>query len=207
MGWFAGIYRSVYRILALEGRLPSPERIFVLDRPGEICAWVTKRVAGFAVPEKKTVWFRSEPPHPWVFTHELIHLAWKKLYAPEEEEVYSYLLPRLVLLLAERSIEPPANPFRLFEDADYELLERAVRSTLGISVVQLYGRLGLPHPLQQPSRLESVVGRKLASDKLYWKRALAIATLFDVIRAAGRNPELLRVILQLLNELASVRQK
>ncbi|MEM1913792.1 MAG: hypothetical protein QW067_11690, partial [Thermofilaceae archaeon] len=92
--WFKGIYTAVYSTIALEGRLPPPDRIFLLDSPSEIGAWIPRQVAGFAVQEKKAVWFRSEPPHPWVFAHELIHLAWKRLYTPEEEEVFSYLLPR-----------------------------------------------------------------------------------------------------------------
>ncbi|MEM1521926.1 MAG: hypothetical protein QXU69_02815 [Thermofilaceae archaeon] len=199
--WFKGIYTTVYSTIALEGRLPPPDRIFLLDSPSEIGAWIPRQVAGLAIQEKKAVWFRSEPPHPWVFAHELIHLAWKRLYTPEEEEVFSYLLPRLVLLLVEKSIVPPANPLRLFEDVDAERLEEALRLSLGISVADLYQKLNLPHPLENPGRLEFALGRKLASDKLYLERALTILALFDIARGAGRYPELLKAILCLLQML------
>jgi len=200
--WFGGVYRSVYEILALEGRLPPPDRIFVLDRPEELGLRAPPWALGLAVPERRALWFRAVPPHPQVFAHELIHLARKRLRDPGEEEVFGYNLSRLVVALAEAGVRPPANPLRLFEDAELWMLERALREVAGVGLSDVYRELGLPPPALDLRRLERAVGRGLLADKRYFERALLVVSLSDLSGAARGNPALLRALLKLLGDLA-----
>ena len=128
--WFSGVYRKIYDIIAMEGRLPPPNEILVsgeppLEFPGT--------VAGSADIDNRLVWFREEPPHPVVFAHELIHIADKNVNRERRsrlEEVYASNLADLVVLLADLDIKPPSNPLRLFEDIGLEDVANAMRRHL-----------------------------------------------------------------------------
>jgi len=119
--WFKGLYVDVYEVLRVEGRLPSPCDIEVLP-PLAVKAEKAVRAAAFA--GEDALWFRSQPPDPVVFAHELIHLVRGK--PAELEEVYAYNLASLAVTLAERGIKPPASIVRLL-DASLTDLEEAVR--------------------------------------------------------------------------------
>lgn len=111
MPWFRGVYVRIYEIVAMEGRLPPPSSIYVATKlEGE----PSPNTMGFAVPEANIVWFREQPPEPWVFAHELVHLARKNSDTPEE--VYGYNLSYIIAIMAEKGIIPRRNPLRLFED-------------------------------------------------------------------------------------------
>lgn len=121
--WFGGVYRRIYDILAIGGRLPPPSEIGVaLEVEGE----VPEEARGFALKDAGVVWFRHIPPTPDDFAHELIHLAEKKRDG-EWEEVYGYNLSQLVALLAERGIVPRRNPLVLFEEVTLDDLLEAIR--------------------------------------------------------------------------------
>jgi hypothetical protein len=96
-------------------------------------AALSDTAAGSADINAKLIWFREEPPHPFVFAHELIHIADKKIDRERRsklEEVYASNLADLVVLLADLDIKPPSNPLRLFEDVGLKDVADAMRRYL-----------------------------------------------------------------------------
>ncbi|MGC8848564.1 MAG: hypothetical protein ACP5QE_06965 [Conexivisphaera sp.] len=127
-GWYNNdeTYQRIYRIIALEGRLPPPDEITVLS-PKEGRDLATPLSLGFAIPGERKVWFIETPPQYVVFAHELIHLARKE--GEMDEEIYGYNLSAFIAVLAVKGILPRRNPLRLFEGGvTLEKVMRALRS-------------------------------------------------------------------------------
>ena len=122
--WFRdnSLYRRVYDVLSVENALPDPCEVLVLETPPP---GADESALAGCLADRRTVWFRSQPPPPAVFAHELVHLIEGK--EPELEEVYAYNLSSLVVLLAERDITPPANPVRIYRDTTLNTVLEAVR--------------------------------------------------------------------------------
>jgi len=126
LDWFKGVYKKIYNVLSVENMLPDPCEITILD-PGDV--EVDERVMALAWWNDKTIWFRHQPPDPVTFAHELIHLIDAKIR--EIEEVYSYNLARLAVVLALENIVPKTNIVRLFDVSEDDIL-RALRKVYRI---------------------------------------------------------------------------
>ncbi|MFZ8823812.1 MAG: hypothetical protein ACO2O0_06645 [Desulfurococcales archaeon] len=137
--WFSGVYEKIYDIVAMGGRLPPPNEIVIIDKPPE--EFPDAVVASVNL-DNKLIWFKYEPPHPFIYAHELAHLAIRSINKinienKEDivllEEVYADNIARLVLMFVNRNIKPLTNPARLFEEIRLRDIANAMRERFGFS--------------------------------------------------------------------------
>jgi hypothetical protein len=201
--WFKDVYVKIYNILALDGRLPSPDNIFLLtdDEAFEMFN-IADTVQGFAVTidGKKCVWFRHVPPDPIVFAHELIHLCDKRSN-DIHEEVYGYNLASLIVMLARENIVPKINPLMLFETVMLDDLLRALRDVYGYQfrdICEYFIFIGsIPQFIDLDLDLKTgeFVGRINPS---YDHKAITVLAISDIIAGAQYDQYMFNVILKLL---------
>jgi hypothetical protein len=210
--WFSGIYEKIYEIIAMENRLPPPNEIMVSDKP---LATFSDTVAGSADIDNRLLWFREEPPHPFVFAHELIHIADKKISREKRlrlEEVYASNLADLVVLLADLNIPPPTNPLRLFEDVGLKDVADAMRRYLKLQgsdreVIEQYCELtGIIPPIAEKIAVENddVISYRVKIKDNIPDEAITHTIISMLIAAAATLPAFKEqeIILDLLNRLA-----
>jgi hypothetical protein len=195
--WFAGLYAKVYEILSLENGLPHPCEVTVLP-PEEPLPGTRPSTQATAVQEERLLWFRTQPPPPLFFAHEVVHLVPGK---PRElEEFYGYNLASLVLTLAERGIAPPANPVRLFEVRDKGLVLKVLSEVYGYrfkDLLELYEVLGVFPPFLEVEVENGAPPRPMAPAGVP-EDVLVLNTLALLAELATHDPLALEVILRLL---------
>jgi hypothetical protein len=215
--WFSGIYRKIYEIVAMENRLPPPDKILVLDRPPEELRSAGGRLTyGFAKRDEMIIWFRNEPPDPFIYAHELAHLTNASI-APRVirffEEIYADTIARIALVFVNRNIKPPANPVRLFEDVDLKDIADAMRKHLKLRgedkevIEQYYETRGII-PLFADVKIYGE-RTKIKIEDNYPREIITLLLLSSLINAISitkslfksKSPEL-NIILDLLNKLA-----
>jgi hypothetical protein len=96
----------------MDGMLPPPDRILILDKlPEEIRPLDSDRILtyGTAIRDEMSIWFRYEPPDPFIYAHELAHLTNANI-APRIiryfEEIYADSIARIALAFVNRNIKP-----------------------------------------------------------------------------------------------------
>jgi hypothetical protein len=210
--WFSGIYKKIYEVVAMEGRLPPPNEIVIIDKPP---MEFPDTVAGSADIDNRLLWFREEPPHPFVFAHELIHIADKKISREKRlrlEEVYASNLAELVvLLLAELNIKPPTSLLRLFEDISLKDIADSMRKHLKLQgsdrevIEQYYEIIGIIPPILEKVAIENgnIISYRARikddiSDEVVAR--MTITTLIDGAELSSFKE--LDILLDLLNKLA-----
>jgi hypothetical protein len=137
--WFSGIYKKIYDIVAMEGRLPPPDKILILGEPPEELRSLDsdrRLTYGIAKRDEMSIWFRDEPPHPFIYAHELAHLTNANITPRIDryfEEIYADSIAKIALVLVNWNIKPPVNPVRLFEEISLGDIADAMRNRLGLS--------------------------------------------------------------------------
>ena len=195
LDWFKGIYKKIYNVLSVENMLPDPCQITVLY-PGDV--EVDERVMALAWWNDKTIWFRNQPPDPVTFAHELIHLIDAK--TREIEEVYSYNLARLAVVLALEGIVPRTNIVRLFDVSENDIL-RALQRVYRIkfdSLEEYFKFIGVIPPfirLEWGENGSIVFVRK----QEYNARDVVINTVTELASGAEYDRLMLDVVLELLD--------
>ncbi|MEM2233158.1 MAG: hypothetical protein QXP81_06425 [Nitrososphaerota archaeon] len=199
MPWFEGARRRVYEVWALEGGLPPPDRISVLDPdehdPGR------DTVLGCAWPDRMLVWFRVQPPPEELLSHELAHLA-RKEAGPEYEEVFAWNLTELVAHMARRGVSPPTHPLRLFERATADLILEAHRRALGVQLRDLGEVLELMGVIPPDGIAELEGTRVRVIDPA--SRDTLILVVTELASAALHYPQYERLVLELLGLLGGL---
>jgi hypothetical protein len=201
--WFKDVYVKIYNILALDGRLPSPDNIYLLtdDEAFEMFN-IADTVQGFAVTVygKKCVWFRHVPPDPIVFAHELIHLCDKRSN-DVHEEVYGYNLALLIVMLARENIVLKINPLMLFETITLDDLLKVLRDVYGYQfkdICEYFVFIGsIPQFIDLD--LDLVTGEFIGRiNPSYDQKAITVLAITDIIAGAQYDPNMFNVILKLL---------
>ena len=218
--WFSGVYKRIYDIIAMENRLPPPDKILILDEPPEeIKSMKDGRLTytyGAAIRDKMSIWFRYEPPDPYIYAHELAHLTNANI-APRIirvfEEIYADSIARIALVFVNRNIKPSTNPARLFEDIDLKDIADAMRKHLRLRgedeevILQYYEIRGII-PLFADVKIYG--GRsKIEIEDNHPREIITLLLLSSLINAISitkslfksKSPEL-NIILDLLNKLA-----
>jgi hypothetical protein len=206
--WFSGVYKKIYDIIAMENRLPPPNEIMVSDKP---LTEFPDRVVASVDLDNRLIWFKYEPPHPFIYAHELAHMAMTRginkinMENKEDiillEETYADNIAWLVLMLVNRNIKPPTNPARLFEEISLRDIADSMRKYIGFSgsdreVIEQYYKVKGIIPLFVD--IEHDMKADDTPDYL-----IALLTLISLIDAASMSevPEL-DILLDLLNKLA-----
>jgi hypothetical protein len=216
--WFSGVYKKIYNIIAMENRLPPPDKILVLDRPPEELRSAGGRLTyGFAKRDEMIIWFRYEPPDPYIYAHELAHLTNANI-TPRIirffEEIYADSIARMALVLVNRNIKPPANPVRLFEEISLGDIADAMRKHLRLSgedkeVIEQYYEIKGIIPLFADVKIYG--GRsKIKIEDNYPQEIITLLVLSSLIAAVSitessskpKAPEL-DIIMGLLKRLAN----
>jgi len=209
--WFSGIYEKIYDIVAMEGRLPPPNEIVIIDKPP---VEFPDTVAGSADIDAKLIWFREEPPHPVVFAHELIHIADKKVDREKRlrlEEVFASNLAELVVLLAELNIKPPTSLLRLFEDISLKDIADSMRKHLKLQgsdreIIEQYCELtGTIPPILEKVAIENgnIISYRARIKDDIPDEVVARMTITILIDGAELSAfKELEILLDLLNRLA-----
>jgi hypothetical protein len=209
--WFSEVYKKIYKIIAMENRLPPPNEIMIIDKPP---MEFPDTVAGSADIDNRVLWFREEPPHLFVFAHELIHIADKKISREKRlrlEEVYASNLAELVVLLANLDIKPPTNPLRLFEDVGLKDIADSMRKHLRLQgsdreIIEQYCELtGTIPPILEKVAIENgniISYRARIKDDIPDEvvARMTITTLIDGTELSSFKE--LDILLDLLNKLA-----
>jgi hypothetical protein len=206
--WFSGVYKKIYDIIAMENRLPPPNEIMVSDKP---LTEFPDRVVASVDLDNRLIWFKHEPPHLFIYAHELAHMAMTRginkinMENKEDiillEETYADNIAWLVLMLVNRNIKPSANPARLFEEISLRDIADSMRKYIGFSgsdreVIEQYYKVKGIIPLFVD--IEHDMKADDTPDYL-----IALLTLISLIDAASMSevPEL-DILLDLLNKLA-----
>jgi hypothetical protein len=206
--WFSGVYKKIYDIIAMENRLPPPNEIMVSDKP---LTEFPDRVVASVDLDNRLIWFKHEPPHPFIYAHELAHMAMTRginkinMENKEDiillEETYADNIAWIVLMLVNRNIKPPTNPARLFEEISLRDIADSMRKYIGFSgsdreVIEQYYKVKGIIPLFVD--IEHDMKADDTPDYL-----IALLTLISLIDAASMSevPEL-DILLDLLNKLA-----
>lgn len=192
--WFKGIYVKIYDILSVNGRLPEPDKISVaVIVKGE----VDRRILAFAVKECNALWFRSEPPEPAVYTHELIHLCRKE--AEVLEEIYATNLTYIVILMACENVKPKKHPLELFEKVTLKELMETIRKVYKVKfkdIAEYFQQLGIVPTF---CKLEVVNGKiTLKINEKYDEKTIVITAISELIAGAQYDPLMKQVIYTLL---------
>jgi hypothetical protein len=192
----------------MENRLPPPNEIMVSDKP---LTEFPDRVVASVDLDNRLIWFKYEPPHPFIYAHELAHMAMTRginkinMENKEDiillEETYADNIAWLVLMLVNRNIKPPTNPARLFEEISLRDIADSMRKYIGFSgsdreVIEQYYKVKGIIPLFVD--IEHDMKADDTPDYL-----IALLTLISLIDAASMSevPEL-DILLDLLNKLA-----
>jgi len=194
--WFDGLYKSIYDVLSVEGKLPHPCDITILP-PEAVEVRETVQAATWV--DARTIWFRHQPPSYTTFAHELIHLVSGK--PVEFEEAYAYNLAAFAVLLAERGIVPPASVVRLFEVSLSEIMD-AIREVYRYpfkDIVEYFEYFGIipafvvfkENPLDDSWKLEIDWQR-------YNEKTIVVATVAELVGMAEYDEFALDVLLKLL---------
>jgi len=202
--WFKGLYVGVYEVLSVEGRLPSPCDIEVLP-PAAVKADKTVKAMAFAGAD--AVWFRSQPPDPVVFAHELMHLVRGK--PAELEEVYAYNLASLAVTLAEHGIKPPASIVRLL-DASLTDLEEAVREAYRYpfkDIVDYFEFFGIiPEFIRLKTDPYTDTWTFEVDSQRFDEKSMVIISVTEIAGMAEYDDHALEALLRILEKKASARR-
>jgi hypothetical protein len=216
--WFSGIYKKIYELIAMEDRLPPPDEILILGEPPEELRSLDPRkriVYGIAKKDKMSIWFRDEPPHPYIYAHELAHLTSGDIrprIVGYYEEIYADSIARIALVLVNWDIKPPVNPIRLFEEISLRDIADAMRKRLGLrgedkEVIEQYYEIKGIIPIFADVKIYG--GRsKIKIEDNYPHEILTLYVLSSLIDAvsimeSSAKPEVpeLDIIMDLLNRL------
>jgi hypothetical protein len=204
----------------MEGRLPPPDKILILGGPPEELRSLDPRkriIYGLAKRDEMSIWFRDEPPDPYIYAHELAHLS-NANTAPRIiryfEEVYADSIARIALVLVNRNIKPPANPVRLFEEISLGDIADAMRKRLRLGggdreVIEQYYEIKGIIPLFADVKIYSG-GSKIKIEDNYSQEIITLLVLSSLIAAVSitessakpKAPEL-DIIMDLLKRLAN----
>ena len=221
--WFSGIYKKIYQLIAMENRLPPPDKILILAKPPEELKSLdsNKRLTyGIARRDEMSIWFREEPPHPYIYAHELAHLT-NANTAPRIdkyfEEIYADSIARIALAFVNWNIKPPTSPARLFEEISLKDIADAMRKRLGLSggdkeVLEQYYEIKGIIPIFADVRVcnyDEECGFKVKIEDNYPQEILTLYVLSSLIDAvsiieSSSKPEVpeLDIIMDLLKKLA-----
>ena len=195
--WFRGIYRKIFDVLSVENMLPDPCEIIVLH-PDDVEAGET--VFGATWPDEKIIWFRNQPPDLIDFAHELLHLIYVPNKVRELEEVYSYNLAGLAIILAREDIIPKVNIIRLFDFSEDDILMalRKVYNTPFSSLEEYFQFIGVI-PIFIKLKEGENGSIKFVRDQKYNSRAVVIHVVTELAAGAEFDKLMLATILYLLN--------
>jgi len=195
-------------VLSVEGALPEPCEVEVL-RPRPEPPDVLPFSVGATYPERRTVWFRRQPPAYSVFAHELVHLVRQELkpLGPLREEAYALVAGPVAVALAREGVRPPANPVRLLHVSVGDILEaaRVVYGRNFTDVDELIRYMGADPLL---ARLKVVCAEEAGAVlRLTWVLSdepehVARWVVDELAQRVGRDPVALRVVVELLRIVA-----
>jgi hypothetical protein len=209
----------------MDGMLPPPDRILILDKPPEeVRAMEGMRLTyGLARRDEMSIWFRDEPPDPFIYAHELAHLTNANI-APRIvklfEEIYADSIARIALVFVKRNIKPPTNPARLFEKISLKDIADSMRKYFKLKgedkeIIEQYYEIKGIMPVFADVRIcdyDEECGFKVKIEYNYPHEILTLYVLSSLVSTvsitespskskACKAPEL-SIILDLLNKLA-----
>jgi len=201
LDWFKDIYRKIYDVLSVEDMLPDPCEINVL---GVDEVETSSNVLGMAWRDSKTMWFRYQPPDTIVFAHELIHLIDARDKVHELEEIYSYNLAGLAVLLAGEGITPKINIVRLFSDATEDDILEAIRRVYRYSfktLEEFFGFFGVI-PLFDKFEVHENGEVRIVRDRDMDSRTVSILAVTEIAAGAEFDRLMLETVIELINIVA-----
>jgi hypothetical protein len=215
--WFNedAMYRRIYDVLSTENMLPNPCDITVLppkpEPPG-----ILADTQGVCFRSLRKIWFRYVPPDYMVFAHELIHLIpGKRIKSPDaynEDELYAYDLSPFVVELAERGINPPVNPVRLFEIDNTNIILEAIREVYNHEfkdIIEFYLARGVIPSFAKPGEVDASKReyKSLEIDPTYPEDIVAEFTIIDLIKWSEDDKMAFQVLLRLLEKLSQKQSR
>lgn len=194
--FYFATYRKIYSFVSEYFELPPPSEVYVLlEKPGGL----SRRAVG-ACDCAKFMWFKTLPPEPDIFAHEVLHLAGL-------DELESTLFSDVVVLLAGRGVEPRSFPTALLR-SDPAALAGAVGFNCLAEAVLYVGQI--PHMLlveaeeldEVPAdacELEEAVFKH--NTRLHGRRIARALAVYDLLHAAKHSQAALSLLVELLDAL------
>lgn len=209
--WFSEgeVYQRIYRILSLNGLVPDVCSVAVLP-PETPPPDADSGADGIFCRESNSLWFSTWPPEKEAFAHELIHYALAKMLRRRgaagrklvfQEEMFAWILEKIVVKLAENGITPPVNPVLLFNEVDEDMLNEAIqRASRGeFSDVKKFRKAMNVKPAVVNFVLDNGAYETYLVSELFQGKRRALAHVIEIVEALGVNELVLRMLVELLN--------